>query len=256
MFFESRFVYPGVWQRTALKNSQFNQIRSQLNFEVWKKEIAANEFVEAVFIPSQKKSSSLKTVIFAHGNNELIDDWFQGLSPYYTDLDFNVLLVEYRGYGRSKGTPSQNPITEDFSYFYDELVNQKGEQEVLVFHGRSIGGGVVSNLTRYKASTHLIIESSFSSLSKRAYELFRVPDFLIENKYPSDLALKTYDKPALILHGKRDNLIPVHHGRKLFKVLKGEKKFVEFDKGHNDIQQDRDLYWRSIQSFLQDSVAK
>ncbi len=256
MFFESRFVYPGVWQRIALSETQLNQIQAEINFEIWEKPLDGEKVVEAIFIPAMKEAESRGTVIFAHGNNEIIDDWLIAFSPYYKDLNFNVLLVEYRGYGRSRGTPSQESLSEDFKYFYDKLIKVKGEQDRIVFHGRSIGGGVIIHLSQFRKSTHLIIESSFSSLVERAYELFRVPEFLIENKYRSEETLRSYDQPALIMHGKRDQLIPIHHGKKLFAALRGPKKFVEFDKGHNDIQVEQKLYWESVFQFLLESESK
>src|SRR5260221_6607706 len=108
--------------------------------------------VEAFFLPAFATSDGERkpAVVFAHGNGEIIDQWADVLEPYRA-MGIGVLLPEYRGYGRSEGTPSEAAITQDFVEFYDGVVARADvDPSRIVLHGRSLGGGVVCALARHR----------------------------------------------------------------------------------------------------------
>src|SRR5579859_2501538 len=140
--------------------------------------------VEAFYLPAFETSARgpAPAVIFAHGNGEIIDQWAAPLEPYRA-MGIGVLLPEYRGYGRSEGTPSEAAITEDFVGFYDLLV-RRGDVDPsrIVLHGRSLGGGAVCALARHRPAAALVLESTFTSVPDVARR-WLVPGALLVSRF-------------------------------------------------------------------------
>jgi fermentation-respiration switch protein FrsA (DUF1100 family) len=187
-------------------------------------------------------------VIFAHGNAELIDFLPEQLRPL-TQMGLAVLLVEYPGYGRSGGKPSQISIGQTFTAAYDMLADRKDvDPRRIVLFGRSVGGGAACLLAAQRPSTALILQSSFTSVRSFASRYF-VPDFLVRDPFDNLTVVKNYKKPILIIHGKQDEIIPFAHGLALSKAaLNG--KMIAYQCGHNDLPPDPSIYWNDIQQFL------
>jgi hypothetical protein len=210
--------------------------------------------VEGWFLPgdgvSRERPGPL--VIFAHGNGELIDDWPAALTPYRR-LGASVLLPEFRGYGRSAGSPSQAAIAEDFIRFYDTAV---GRSEVdrtrVVFHGRSLGGGAACDLAIRRRPTALILQSTFTSVRTMARR-FLVPGFLVRDPFDNAQALRGLAVPTLIFHGRQDKLIPLRQAEELSRTAAGPVTFVALDGDHNAAFVDRAEIWQRIEAFLREA---
>ena len=187
-------------------------------------------------------------VVFAHGNAELIDHQ-DVIVAGYVQRGLSVLLVEYRGYGRSAGSPSQERIVADFSMAYAALVERpEVDRERIVFHGRSIGTGVVCALSLRHRPAAFVLRSPFLSV-KSFLPRFGQPSFLARDPFDNLAALRAYDGPVLILHGTRDEVIPVTHGRRLAQEVEGAT-LVEVDAGHNDFPEHGAAQWRAIDELL------
>ncbi len=207
----------------------------------------------AWFVPARGASADkpAPVVIYFHGNAELID--YQSTTvDGYRAMGWSVLLPEYRGYGRSDGTPSEQTIVADAVRFYDELVKRpEVDAGRIILHGRSVGGGPAAQLAARRPCRGLILESTFTSVADMASKYF-VPDALVKNPLRTDQVLPTLDAPVLVFHGTRDNIIPVAHGRRL-KDLAKDARYVEYNCRHNDFPGDGNEapYWREITAFLQ-----
>jgi fermentation-respiration switch protein FrsA (DUF1100 family) len=207
--------------------------------------------VEAFFVPGAGASAAhaAPLVVYAHGNAELIDDLPEWLAPYRA-MGVSLLLPEYRGYGRSDGSPSQRAIASDAVAFRDLAA---GRPEVdasrIVYHGVSLGGGVVSQLARERPPAALILQSTFTSVADIAWDRFRAPRFLLADPFDSLYALRDCRARALVFHGRRDDLIPFAHGERLHRALDGSR-FVACEAGHNDLPPPDLDYWTEIESFL------
>lgn len=187
-------------------------------------------------------------VIFAHGNAELIDFAPLEFKPF-TELGIGVLLVEYPGYGRSEGRPSQKSITETFIAAYDMLVSRRDvNPEKIILYGRSLGGGAVCTLAVRRPSRAMIMTSSFTSIRSMSAR-YLVPGFLVRDPFDNLAVVKNYAGSILIIHGKHDSIIPFRHGLTLYKAApKGT--LLAYDCGHNDCPPNPDIYWRDVASFL------
>lgn len=210
------------------------------------------ETVEAWFIPANAAFSSppCPAVIFAHGNAELIDFWPEYLKPL-SQNGIHLLLVEYPGYGRSRGLPSEKSITRALTAAYDQLVARNSvDPGRIVFFGRSIGGGAVCSLSKARPSAGLILLSTFTSIRSFAprYGLF---PFMIRDPMDNVTAVQEYPGPVLILHGKQDELIPFIHAEVLASVSRNARR-IAYDCGHNDCPPDWNLFWNDVFAFLKE----
>ena len=187
-------------------------------------------------------------VIFAHGNAELIEYWPEMLAGYRR-MGVNLLLPEYRGYGRSAGSPSQEAITADFIAFYDMVARRPGvDSDRIVFHGRSIGGGAVCALARERKPAAMILQSTFTSIKAMAGR-FMLPGFLVADPFDNLSTVEELDVPLLIIHGRHDDLIPYSHGEKLHAAAR-QSRFVTYDCDHNSCPPDWDIFWDDVKGWL------
>lgn len=206
--------------------------------------------VESWYLPPATPRNGIPApvVIFAHGNAELIDFWPDELKTF-TKFGWGLLLVEYPGYGRSAGRPSQESIMQIFITAYDILTGRKDiDPECIVLFGRSLGGGAVCALAAERPSKALILMSSFTSVRSLAIR-YLVPKFLVRDPFDNLEVVRNYKGSILIIHGKNDGIIPYSHGMKLHKAAP-HSKLIAYDAGHNDCPPDWRVFWRDIESFL------
>ena len=206
-----------------------------------------------LFMPSTPGAASpVPAVILAHGNAESIDflpSEFHG----FVRLGMALLVVEYPGYGRSSGEPSEKSITDIFLAAYDRLVARPQiDPGRMVLAGRSLGGGAVCRLAASRPSAALILISAFTSARSFASR-YLVPGFLVKDPFDNLAMVGRYARPVLVIHGRHDPVIPFAHGEMLARSA-AHGRLVAFDCGHNDCPPDPQAFWREIQDFL--SMAK
>lgn len=208
------------------------------------------EKVEGWFAPGRGCTPAAPgpAVIYCHGNAELIDDNTDYIRAY-TTRGVSILLIEYPGYGRSTGTPSQGSITDAGVKFYDSLAARpEVDPARIVLHGKSLGGGVAAQLLAKRPAAAVILESTFTSVASFAGDYY-MPQFLVRHPFRTDDVLKRSKAPVLLFHGRDDEIIPVAHGRALA-ALRPDAIYVETDGHHNDYPPDPRAYWSEIEKFL------
>lgn len=206
--------------------------------------------IEAWFLPPVNGQQALPApaVIFGHGNAELIDFWPETLKKF-RQLGIGLLLVEYPGYGRSPGTPSEQSIRHAFVAAYDALLSRKDvDPSRIILFGRSLGGGAVCALTLERPSAALILMSTFTSVQSMAAK-FGIPKFLVRDPFNNLEAVKRYKGPILVIHGLHDNIIPFSHGTALHQAAQNST-LITYKAGHNDCPPDWNQFWKDITIFL------
>ena len=208
--------------------------------------------VESWYIPPSNSDhhNPHPLMIIAHGNAALIDYWLDQLNGLL-DRGIGVLLVEYPGYGRSGGKPSQESIREAFVRAYDTIVERPDidPSKVLLF-GRSIGTGIVCDLSRYRSSCGMILLSGFISTRSFAGR-YLLPGILARDPFDNIAALEDYSKPAVIIHAADDEVIPYDHSVRLHEAAK-DGIFITLDSGgHNLCIRDWDDFWNSLDTFFE-----
>ena len=206
---------------------------------------------ETWLLPPETDADRAPAIIFAHGNAELIDHWAGEMGPL-TRLGFAVLLVEYPGYGRSEGSPTQASVTETFVAAYDTLAARDDvDADRIVYIGRSLGGGVVCALAAERPPAALVLISTFKSVNAMAAEKFFVPPFFARDPFNNLKTLRNYAGPVLIAHGTRDNLIPYSHGVAL-REASGRGRLITYEAGHNNCPPDWPAFWVEVERFLRE----
>lgn len=204
---------------------------------------------EAWLLPSGSTEPGA-ALLFAHGNAELIDDWPELLRGA-REVGASLLLVEYPGYGRSEGSPSQSAIRDTMVAAYDWLATQpEVDPARIVGFGRSLGGGAACTLVGERSLAGLVLQSTFTSV--RAFARSRLlPGFLVRDPFDNLAALGRFDGPVLVLHGDRDDLVPYAHGQALASAAK-RGRLVTYRCGHNDCPPSFDAMWRDVGAFLRE----
>ena len=219
------------------------------DLEVWWIETKAGP-VEAWYMPAPDASPEKPgaAVIYSHGNGELIDHWRRELGHYRT-LGISLLLVEYPGYGRSAGAPSQASITETVLHAYDRLAARpEVDAGRIIAHGQSLGGGPAAVVAANRPAAGLILESTFTSVRSFA-KSYWLPGFLALDPFDTLAVVKNYDGPILIIHGAQDMTIPVIHAETLAAHAK-QATLITYPCGHNNCPPDWQQYWMDVTSFL------
>ncbi|MDH3629325.1 MAG: alpha/beta hydrolase [Acidobacteriota bacterium] len=211
---------------------------------VHKLRLGNEETTEAWLLTPPSSPQRSPAIIFAHGNGELIDHWVAEFDVV-RNWGVAVLLVEYPGYGRSKGSPSQSSITAAFVEAYDYLAAlPEVDADAIIGYGRSLGGGAICQLAARRELTTLILESSFSSVASVAGGM-GVPRWLVRDPFDNRAVLEGYSRPVLLLHGQRDQVIPFHHSEALREAA-AHSELLPMDCGHNDCPRP----WQQLHEFL------
>ncbi|MBN1289555.1 MAG: alpha/beta hydrolase [Actinobacteria bacterium] len=181
--------------------------------------------------------SGKPALLFLHGNAQEVYSWSlirEELSP----LNLRMLLIDYRGYGKSEGEPGEQGLYLDGAGAVDWL-NSAGidDKDILVF-GKSLGGAIACELASNRSFKGLILESTFTSLDSVAQYLFpAVVAFSPEiDSYDSIGKIGSIECPLLVIHGENDDLIPVEEGKALFNMANEPRElFIVKGAGHNDV---------------------
>lgn len=195
-----------------------------------------------------------RTVLFLHGNAGNIADRLEN-GILLTRQGLDVLLLEYRGYGLSEGSPTEEGVCRDADAAYDYLLTRPGTSaKNLVLFGRSLGSGPAVDLAARRPCGALVIESPFCSTRALARD---IPVYLpfspfLPDRFRSLEKIKQVKCPILVIHGSADEVIPYSHGKRLFEAAPEPKRFhVLTGAHHNDwYQRDPETYFRVWREFL------
>jgi uncharacterized protein len=204
---------------------------------------ADGDRVEAWLLPARAVTPGA-LVIYAHGNGELIDMRAQEFGPL-RDAGYAVLLVEFPGYGRSAGSPSEESVTAALVAGYDWAVaSSRFDAHRILGYGRSLGGGAIAQLAARRPLAALVLESTFENLEEVVMS-YGVPRMMLINHFDTRSVLRTYHGPVLLLHGTRDRVFASRHAEMLAAIARNATLHLE-PCGHNDCPRQWDL----ILSFL------
>lgn len=193
------------------------------------------------------------TVLFLHGNGGNISHRVEK-AAFLHDAGFHVLLVDYRGYGESRGWPTEQGVYEDAETAYVYLTRERHvPASRLLVYGESLGGAVAIELARRHPVRALIIEGSFTSIpdvSKRFLPL--IPTQLLRYRFDSGAKVRTLDVPVLIFHSRNDEVVPFALGRTLFEDAASKvKRFVPLRGAHNEaFYINTEAFRRELDDFL------
>lgn len=197
---------------------------------------------------SEQKKSPL--IIYFGGNGEEVSELLNHKDKF---AGWSVLLINYRGYGLSKGQPNEDELYQDALYLYDVFSSRSDidGNEVLAC-GRSLGTGVATYLAAERDIQGVVLVSPYDSVKKVAQEkLPLVPvDLLLQQKFNSESRAAKINVPLLCLAAEEDKVIPLHHSQALFEQWAGPKKMeIIKAEGHNTLMNNQET-WHNINRFL------
>jgi fermentation-respiration switch protein FrsA (DUF1100 family) len=175
------------------------------------------------------------TLLYLHGNAGNISHRYDFINEL-VGLPANVLIIDYRGYGKSEGHPTEAGLYMDARAAWDYLTTARAipAAQIVIF-GESLGGAVAIELATKVEACGLIVQSSFTSIADMAGEVLPfVPRFLIRTKMDSLSKIASVSCPKLFIHSQADEIIPYRLGRRLFDAARPPKQFYEVkDAPHN-----------------------
>jgi fermentation-respiration switch protein FrsA (DUF1100 family) len=166
-------------------------------------------------------------MLWCHGNAGNIINRLENMRELYR-IGLSIFIFDYRGYGRSQGSPSEEGLYQDALGAHDYLTRTKMiPSERIVLFGRSLGAAVAGELAVQKPAVGLILESSFPSIGAVAkFHYGGLPlHWLLGAEFPLIDRLPQLSLPKLIIHGDQDDVIPLELGRQVFEAAKPPKFF-------------------------------
>jgi fermentation-respiration switch protein FrsA (DUF1100 family) len=174
--------------------------------------------------------------IYFHGNGEIVQ-WGVARHRATTQDGTGLIALNFRGYGGSTGTPTEDGLHRDAAAVY-AFAAARYRPDRIVLRGVSLGTGVAVKLASEQPVGKLILEAPYTSTADVAAELypFAPVRWLMKDQLHSDQWIGKVHAPLLIMHGARDDVVPIRFGERLFALANEPKRFVRFDNGgHNDL---------------------
>lgn len=198
-----------------------------------------------------KNEKAKYTIFFCHGNAGNISGRIDKAKFFY-DLNCNFFIFDYRGFGKSKGKPTENNLYKDAESAYNFLLSKNISPETIIGYGESLGSAVVVDLSSKRKLKAIIIEGGFSSGKDMAKYIYPyIPFFLSSVKLNSEDKIKSVNVPKLFIHSKEDIVVPYELGFKLYNSSPKPKEFLKITGTHGKgFIQSKDLVYEKISKFL------
>lgn len=205
-----------------------------------------------------RSADSLGTLVLFHGNAGNLSHRGEILRRLRS-TGFNVFIFDYRGYGKSEGSPTESGVYADSRAAVRYVKGLTGVDSHRLFYlGSSLGGAAAIDAASHQPPTAMILESTFSSardVAASAYPFLPV-QFLLRTRFDSDSKIQTLHVPLLFFHGTEDSIIPYRLGRKLFDAANPPKQFIDIPGAdHNNLfLVGGSSYLEQIRTFCLNSV--
>lgn len=197
-----------------------------------------------------KVSKPKGIVFYSHGNAGSLRTW--GLvADIFLKHGYDLLIYDYRGYGKSGGKLSEAKLYEDACMIYEELLKSYNEEDIIVY-GRSIGTGIASKVAIDYNPKHLILESPYYNLPDLAKKIFPfIPASMIRYKLRNDQSVGQISAPITIFHGTFDEVIYFGSSMKLERLLREKDRLIPIVGGHHNDLANFELYHEELGNILQ-----
>lgn len=199
-----------------------------------------------------KANNPKGAILYFHGNAGNLKRWSE-VTEYFVTLDYDVYIMDYRTYGKSKGVLSERALYNDAQVCYDHLKKFWKEEDIIVY-GRSLGSAMATKMASSNNPKKLILESPFYNIvdvAKKRFPIFPVKN-LLKYKLPNNEHIKDVKCLTFIIHGDNDNVVPFTSGLKLFNISNKDRTTLTKveNGGHNDLIE-FDTYQKLIKEILQ-----
>lgn len=199
-------------------------------------------------------------LVYFHGNADNLHRW-GNIAKDLTVYGYDVLVMDYRGYGKSSGVRTEKFMYSDAQFVYDYARERYGENNTIVY-GRSLGGAFAVKMGADNQPKSVVLESAFYNLQDVVNRWLpgKVTDRVspkMTYHFVSNEYIKKVSSPLYHFHGSQDRIVPLSSGKKLFKLFEAAhpdlpKKFIEIEGGKHDNLKNFELFQVELRKILED----
>ena len=243
------FVY--FYQRNLLYHpSENNYLNDKITFNYEEIFIETDKKIKLKSWFIKKDLNKFKTILIFHGNAGNLFNRVYKLNEL-NKLDVNILLISWRGFSGNKGKPTEKNLYHDAEEAVKWLNNQGAISKNIILYGESLGTGVATELGTSNAFGGIILESPFTSITNAAkiYYPYLPVNIILKDRYDSIGKIKNITIPILIMHGKKDNIVPQKMGLELYEKA-NQPKFSYFPENDDHMMEYNDNLLNSIKLFI------
>ena len=240
-----------LFQRSLLYHpGENNYFGDQLIVKIEKVKIKTQDNIELTSWYHEKNVTKYKTILFLHGNAGSLENRIHKIN-HFKDMNVNFLIIAWRGFSGNKGKPTEKGLYEDARSAVEWLKSKGINENNIIIYGESLGTGVATEIAQNKNFSGIILESPFTSMidaGKDKYPYLPVK-LLLKDKYESNKKLKNINSPILIMHGKVDNIVPFHMGKKMYD-LANEPKYYYFSEYDDHMMEYNEKLLKVLKDFI------
>jgi fermentation-respiration switch protein FrsA (DUF1100 family) len=243
------FTY--FYQRSLLYHpSENNYLNDKITFNYEEIFIETKKKIKLKSWFIKKDLNKFKTILIFHGNAGNLFNRVYKLNEL-NKLDVNILLISWRGFSGNKGKPTEKNLYHDAEEAVKWLNNRGAISKNIILYGESLGTGVATELGTSNAFGGIILESPFTSIANAAkiYYPYLPVNIILKDRYDSIGKIKNITTPILIMHGKKDNIVPQKMGLELYEKA-NQPKFSYFPENDDHMMEYNDNLLNSIKLFI------
>ncbi|MEM1258282.1 MAG: alpha/beta hydrolase [Bacteroidota bacterium] len=184
-----------------------------------------------------RRTAPQGVLLYFHGNAGDLSRWGE-IAIYFVKKNYDVIIMDYRTYGKSSGDLSEEGLFSDAQLFYEYALKSYEERDIIVY-GRSLGAAIATELASNRNPKKLILETPFYNLIDVAQNRFPWLPIkqLLKYRFESNRYIKKVGCPVSIFHGTEDSVVPYESGQKLFDAIEhGQKRWYRIENGeHNNL---------------------
>ena len=248
-FFLTVLTY--IFQRNLLYHpSENNYSDTKLLASIEKVTITTNDNIKLSSWYHKKNVTGYKTILFLHGNAGSLQNRNYKIN-HFKDLNINFLIVAWRGFSENEGQPTEKGLYQDARSAVKWLKSKDVTESDIIIYGESLGTAVAVEIAQHTKFAGIILESPFTSmidLGKEKYPFLPVK-ILLKDKFESLKKIKNINIPILIMHGKRDNIVPFYMGIKMYEEANTPKDYY-FSKDDDHMMNYDENLLNNLKSFI------
>ena len=243
------FVY--FYQRSLLYHpGENNYLDDKIGFSYKEIYIETDENIKLKSWFVEKDLEKFKTILLFHGNAGNLFNRVYKLNEL-NKLDLNILVISWRGFSGNKGKPTEKNLYHDAEKAVKWLNSRRVDNKNIILYGESLGSGVAIELGKKNIFGGIILESPFTSIAKAAkiYYPYLPINLILKDRYDSIEKIQSITTPILIMHGKKDNIVPQKMGLELFEKA-NEPKFNYFPENDDHMMEYNNVLLNNIKLFI------
>ena len=243
------FVY--FYQRNLLYHpDENNYLNDKIGFTYKEIFIETDKDIKLKSWFIEKDLEKFKTVLLFHGNAGNLFNRVYKLNEL-NKLDLNILIISWRSFSGNKGKPTEKNLYNDAEEVVKWLNARGVNNKKIILYGESLGTGVATELGKRNIFGGIILESPFTSIANAAkiYYPYLPINLILKDRYDSIKKIQSITTPILIMHGKKDNIVPQKMGLELFEKA-NEPKFNYFPENDDHMMEYNDELLNNIEIFI------